>query len=79
MKRLIGWTLSWAFYWLGDLTSRVNDLINPEQDWLCDLCYWWYNRPMMLSVRLQDWGGAGPWINTPTEQQEPNNETSPTR
>lgn len=73
LKKAIGWTLAWAFFWLGDLVSRVIDLFDPQTDWLCSACYWCYNKPMLLSNRLQDWGGAGPWMDVPIpdEQQFP--------
>ena len=48
---------SWLLYWLGDLVSR------PMSRW--DACWWLYpvyNRLMLASSRLQDWGdGTGPW------------------
>ena len=70
MKKAIGWALAWAFFWLGDLVSRINDRIDPKSEWLQDVCYWCYNRPMLLSDRLQDWGGAGPWEAVPKREDE---------
>ena len=57
MKKLVGWLLSWLFFWLGDLVSR-------PMNWL--ECMWWlypvYNRLMVWSYDVQKWGGdCGPW------------------
>lgn len=73
MKRAIGWTLSWAFFWLGDLVSRVIDVFDPQSDLMGRICYWCYNTPMMASNRLQDWGGSGPWeaYEVPEDQRFP--------
>lgn len=70
MKQAIGWTLSWACYLAGDAASRVIARLDPQSDWLCRVCYWCYNTPMIASHRLQEWGGKGPWLTyslTPAE------------
>ena len=56
MRKVIGWTLSWVLYWLGDLVSR---LMNFD-------CMFWlypvYNKLMTWSYNIQVWGGNhGPW------------------
>jgi hypothetical protein len=55
---------SWLLYWLGDLVSR------PMSRW--DAFSWLYpayNRLMLASSRLQDWGdGTGPWSDVVGEE-----------
>jgi len=70
MKKVIGCTLAWALFLVGDLVSRINDRIDPRSELLQDLCYWCYNKPMLLSNCLQDWGGAGPWKAVKSEDGE---------
>ena len=59
MKKFIGYVVSWALYWLGDLVSKPMHYIN----------WWWlypvYNRLMISSADVQDWSEAnGPWEST---------------
>jgi hypothetical protein len=56
MRKLIGYILSWTFYWLGDLVSKPMHYLN----------WWWlypvYNRLMIWSYDVQEWAGnLGPW------------------
>ena len=57
MRKVISWTLSWLFYWLGDAVSR-------PMEWF-DCMFWLYpvyNKLMIWSYNLQVWGGdLGPW------------------
>ena len=56
MKKLIGYTLSWTMYWLGDFVSKPMHYLNWA--WL----YPAYNNLMMWSYDVQEWGGDyGPW------------------
>jgi hypothetical protein len=57
MRKNIGYAISWALYWVGDLVSRVMHV-----DFM-----WWlypvYNRSMLWSSQVQDWAGNDtPWI-----------------
>lgn len=57
MRKSIGWLLSWALYWLGDLTSKI-----VHTNWGYRL-YPVYNCLMCRSVDVQDWSKIdnGPW------------------
>lgn len=48
MKGFISYVLSWVFYGLGHVSSKVG-------------LGWLYQKFMDLSGDIQDWGGAGPW------------------
>ena len=56
MKKFLAYTLSWLFFWIGDLISYPMNYF--DWGWL----YPTYNRSMIWSVDLQDWGKIkGPW------------------
>ena len=56
MKKFIGYVVSWALYWLGDLISHPMNRF--DWDWL----YSTYNNVMLASLTVQEWGGNfGPW------------------
>lgn len=62
MKKIIGYVISWSFFWLGDLISRLMDI--------CDLGLFYpaYNRLMHWSIDIQEWSGCkGPWKRTSTK------------
>lgn len=55
MKKSVSWLVSWALYWVGHGLSQLLRL---------DLAIFYrpYNRAMLLSADVQDWGGGnGPW------------------
>lgn len=68
MRKPIAWALSWALFWIGHVVSRTT--VTPRyvdrlpQIW-CDCFYCIYNRLMIWSSDVQDWGGVspelGPW------------------
>ena len=56
MKKIIGYTLSWTLYGLGDLVSKPMHLTYGY--WLYPV----YNRLMIWSYDVQDWSSTdGPW------------------
>jgi len=56
MRKLIGYIVSWALYWLGDLVSKPMHYF--DWAWLYPV----YNHLMIWSADVQDWSGAnGPW------------------
>jgi hypothetical protein len=56
MKKFIGYVVSWALYWLGDLVSKP--MHYRYGYWLYPV----YNRLMCWSVDVQDWAKVdGPW------------------
>lgn len=56
MKKLVGYILSWALYWLGDFISKP--MYSFDWAWL----YPAYNHLMFWSYDVQEWGGNhGPW------------------
>ena len=56
MKKLVGYTVSWTLYWLGDAVSRVMNI--DSMWWLYSV----YNRLMTWSLQVQDWAGnTTPW------------------
>ena len=61
MKRAIGWLVSWALYWMGDIASRPLRAPESWPEWWFAAWYAVYNRLMLRSVSAQDWGGSGPW------------------
>lgn len=48
MKKFISYILSYTFYWLGHISSKVG-------------LGWLYQNFMSASSNIQDWGGDGPW------------------
>lgn len=56
MKTILGYIGSWVLYGLGDLVSKPMHYL--DWAWL----YPTYNRLMLWSCNLQEWGnGCGPW------------------
>ena len=56
MRKLIGYVLSWALYWLGNLISHPMNYF--DWGWL----YSTYNTVMLASLDVQDWAGNDtPW------------------
>jgi hypothetical protein len=56
MKKIIAWPLTWSLFWAGDFISKPLHYFN----------WWWlypvYNRLMISSADVQDWGNLdGPW------------------
>lgn len=59
MRKLVGYTVSWALYWLGDLISH------PMNYFDLDCLYATYNKLMLTSMLVQDWAGnETPWGKT---------------
>jgi hypothetical protein len=59
MRKLVGYTISWTLYRLGDLVSHPMDYF--DWDWL----YSTYNKLMISSMLVQDWAGNDtPWEKT---------------
>jgi hypothetical protein len=55
MKKLVGWSMAWLFYLIGDLVAKC---INDDTGWLYPV----YNHFMTWSLNSQDWSGIdGPW------------------
>ncbi|CAB3730205.1 hypothetical protein LMG22037_05515 [Paraburkholderia phenoliruptrix] len=61
MKRVIGWPIAWALFWIGHVLSRP--LIWWHwADCLAPVLYPAYSRCMLASSDVQDWAGTkGPW------------------
>lgn len=56
MKKIIAWPITWAFFWMGDLISRIMNYL--DWGWM----YPAYNNLMWWSVEIQEWAGVkGPW------------------
>ena len=56
MKKIIAWPITWLFFWMGDLISRIMHYF----DW--GLLYPVYNKLMWWSVEIQEWANVkGPW------------------
>jgi hypothetical protein len=56
MRKAIGYLVSWALFWLGDLVSRI---LNFDSMWWL---YPVYCRLMQWSLQVQDWAGnTTPW------------------
>lgn len=57
MRKVVGWPVTWALFWLGHATSKV--FLRQEA---ADFMYPLYNGLMCASVDVQDWAGlAMPW------------------
>ena len=56
VKKFIGYVISWTFFWLGDLISRLMHI--SGLGWF----YPAYNRLMLWSIDIQEWSECnGPW------------------
>lgn len=65
------WLLSWMFYWLGDLFSKLDYVVywlykKLENLMLFANCYQWC---MGVAAKLQG-NGKGPWVNAKEYQKE---------
>lgn len=59
MKKLVGYIISWALFYIGDVTSKVMEL--TEEGWTWKL-YPVYNKCMSWSLCVQQWAGTKtPW------------------
>jgi hypothetical protein len=59
MKKIIAWPLCWGLFIFGDLMCRLIH-VTPERLYISGM-YQLYNKPMLWSVRLNDWAGLSLW------------------
>ena len=64
MKKLIGWPVGWALFWIGDGFSFLCNRYN----WLSWM-YIPYNKFMIWSVYVNDWAGLDIWKAEYTETE----------
>ena len=62
-KKAISWVVAWSLFWCGHAVSRCRPLhvVADKYEW--DWPGWLYQRLMIWSINVQDWGGIqSPWI-----------------
>lgn len=79
MKLIIAYCLSWGFFWIGDITSKVLDFVASDDEdgtVLEHMLYNLYQKSMFASNMIQDWGcpDAGPWEEVDLSKLEENGE-----
>lgn len=64
MKSILGWLASWFLFCLGHIVSRPMqwDWTQRAPQYAFDVLYAAYNRLMLASSDVQEWGGKGPWM-----------------
>lgn len=69
MKRLIGWTGAWIFYWVGDTIYQTIHRLDWSRDGIVEgALYRVWNWFLLKSIDLQNWGDCGcdgPWCDCP--------------
>lgn len=60
MKKLVAFLISWLFFILGDLISRLLNF-GADTEWWTDFWFPPYSGAMLLSADVQEWvQGSGP-------------------
>lgn len=58
MRKVVGWPLAWALYYLGDLVSRPTNWGKWDgkwQNWYGSHTNWLYSWALCRSSNVQDW------------------------
>lgn len=71
MKKIIGFPLTYLFYFIGHVFSKLS-FFRIKNTFVFDMKYlywlgygfgWIYQNSMIRSIKIQDWAGLkGPWI-----------------
>lgn len=62
MKTIVAFLISWLFFVLGDLASRLLNF-GADTEWWTDIWLPAYSGCMLFSADIQDWAeGEGPWF-----------------
>ena len=87
-KKIIGWPVAWALFWLGHFWSKPLEwswpkMLNAEDEeyrwvsWYVNFWYYPYSRLMHGSVIVNDWGGLDLWQKAdPSEYEDDEGEDS---
>lgn len=62
MKKLIAFIPTYVLFGIGDFTCDMMYLINTEK--ACNILYPIYNKAMVWSCFINDWGGLKLWTDT---------------
>ena len=61
MKTIVAFLISWLFFVLGDLASKLLNF-GADTEWWTDIWFPVYSGCMLFSTDIQDWvGGEGSW------------------